>query len=106
VDETERYLIREIRAIKEQAKIEAARGAVGLPNFDMWVQVDDGSHRFDFMSKGKNPARWSESLLIIFPKEVCVPAKVPPLKLTNASSPFSFPFPENMGGSQLCRYQW
>ncbi|KAK3829166.1 MAG: hypothetical protein J3Q66DRAFT_324528 [Benniella sp.] len=51
VDETERYLIREIRAIKEQAKIEAARGAVGLPNFDMWVQVDDGSHRFDFMSK-------------------------------------------------------
>lgn len=56
VDETERYLIREIRALKEQAKIEAARGAVGLPNFDMWVQIDDGSHRFDFMSKGKKTA--------------------------------------------------
>ncbi|KAG0258501.1 hypothetical protein BG011_003245 [Mortierella polycephala] len=51
VEETERYLIREIKALKDQAKIEAARGAVDLPNFDMWVQVDDGSHRFDFMSK-------------------------------------------------------
>ncbi|KAF8937680.1 hypothetical protein EDD21DRAFT_334948 [Dissophora ornata] len=52
--ETERYLIKEIRAMKEQAKIEAARGAggeIGVPNFEMWVQVDDGSHRFDFMSK-------------------------------------------------------
>ncbi|KAG0367073.1 hypothetical protein BGZ54_004448 [Gamsiella multidivaricata] len=52
VDETERYLMREIRALKEQAETEATRnGQVGLPKFDMWVQVDDGSHRFDFMSK-------------------------------------------------------
>ncbi|KAG0245690.1 hypothetical protein B0O80DRAFT_447867 [Mortierella sp. GBAus27b] len=51
VDETEKYLLREIQAIKDKAKIEAARGAVGLPKFDVWIQTDDGSHRFDFMSK-------------------------------------------------------
>ncbi|KAG0289069.1 hypothetical protein BGZ98_003992, partial [Dissophora globulifera] len=54
VDETERYLMREIETLREQAQIEAAKGAggeVGVPNFDVWVQVDDGSHRFDFMSK-------------------------------------------------------
>ncbi|KAF9184811.1 hypothetical protein BGZ51_003124 [Haplosporangium sp. Z 767] len=51
VEETEKYLIKEIKAFKDQSKIKAARGTVGLPNFDMWIQVDDGSHRFDFMSK-------------------------------------------------------
>ncbi|KAG0019181.1 hypothetical protein BGZ80_006200 [Entomortierella chlamydospora] len=54
VDETEQYLIREIKELKEQAKIEKATGQKNLPNFDMWIQVNDGSHRFDFMSKGKS----------------------------------------------------
>ncbi|KAF9428135.1 hypothetical protein BGZ94_003293 [Podila epigama] len=51
--ETKQYLIKELSSLKEQARIQALRGAENLPNFDMWVQVDDGSHRFDFMSKGK-----------------------------------------------------
>ncbi|KAF9208321.1 hypothetical protein BGZ49_009174 [Haplosporangium sp. Z 27] len=51
VDETERYLIREIKSLKEQAKMVEAAGNIDLPNFDMWIQVNDGSHRFDFMSK-------------------------------------------------------
>ncbi|KAF9952074.1 hypothetical protein BGZ72_006553 [Mortierella alpina] len=50
--ETKNYLIKELTALKEEAKIEGLRRAQELPNFDMWVQVGDGSHRFDFMSKG------------------------------------------------------
>ena len=53
LDDTERFLIREIKGLQEQAKVQAATGHDGLPNFDMWTQVNDGSHRFDFMSKGK-----------------------------------------------------
>jgi len=52
--ETKTYLIKELSALQEQARIESLRGAQNLPNFDMWVQVGDGSHRFDFMSKGKS----------------------------------------------------
>ncbi|KAF9435488.1 hypothetical protein BGZ76_006188 [Entomortierella beljakovae] len=51
LDETERYLIKEIEELRDRAKSEIAKGSVGLPKFDMWVQVNDGSHRFDFMSK-------------------------------------------------------
>ncbi|KAF9920885.1 hypothetical protein FBU30_009144 [Linnemannia zychae] len=47
--ETERYLIKEIEMIEEAAKTAKARGAIDLPNIDTWVQVDDGSHQFDFM---------------------------------------------------------
>ncbi|KAG0197392.1 hypothetical protein BGX28_009110 [Mortierella sp. GBA30] len=54
VDETERYILEEIKELKNQQRIARARGAVGLPKFETWVQVDDGSHRFDFMSKGKH----------------------------------------------------
>ncbi|KAG9069062.1 hypothetical protein KI688_009953 [Linnemannia hyalina] len=49
--ETKNYLIKELAALKDQARLESLRGAQDLPNFDMWVQVGDGSHRFDFMSK-------------------------------------------------------
>ncbi|KAG0048550.1 hypothetical protein BGZ83_006513 [Gryganskiella cystojenkinii] len=49
--ETKNYLIKELSSLKEQAYIESLRGVQDLPNFDMWVQVADGSHRFDFMSK-------------------------------------------------------
>ncbi|KAG0237902.1 hypothetical protein B0O80DRAFT_442934 [Mortierella sp. GBAus27b] len=62
--DTQAYLIRELKALKEQAqrfgakqagaKAELGQGdatALALPNFDMWVQVADGSHQFDFMSK-------------------------------------------------------
>ncbi|KAF9569516.1 hypothetical protein EC968_002603 [Mortierella alpina] len=52
--ETKNYLIRELTTLKEEAKLEGLRQAQELPNFDMWVQVGDGSHRFDFMSKGKS----------------------------------------------------
>ncbi|KAG0086301.1 hypothetical protein BGZ92_008240 [Podila epicladia] len=51
--ETKQYLIKELSDLKEQARVHALRGAEDLPQFDMWVQVGDGSHRFDFMSKGK-----------------------------------------------------
>ncbi|KAG0033901.1 hypothetical protein BGZ81_006922 [Podila clonocystis] len=49
--ETKQYLIKELTDLKEQARVHALRGAKDLPQFDMWVQVGDGSHRFDFMSK-------------------------------------------------------
>ncbi|KAF8934516.1 hypothetical protein BGZ47_010347 [Haplosporangium gracile] len=49
--ETKNYLIKELAALKDQARLESLRGSQDLPNFDMWVQVGDGSHRFDFMSK-------------------------------------------------------
>ncbi|KAF9990085.1 hypothetical protein BGZ75_003632 [Mortierella antarctica] len=52
--ETKNYLIRELMTLKDEAKLEGLRHAQELPNFDMWVQVGDGSHRFDFMSKGKS----------------------------------------------------
>lgn len=52
--ETKNYLIKELAALKDQARLESLRGAQDLPNFDMWVQVGDGSHRFDFMSKGSS----------------------------------------------------
>ncbi|KAG0370988.1 hypothetical protein BGZ54_001753 [Gamsiella multidivaricata] len=70
--ETKKYLIKELMQLKDDARIarlrkqdEAAVAAAAAgtakerqtdlawPNFDMWVQVGDGSHRFDFMSKGK-----------------------------------------------------
>lgn len=51
--ETKQYLIKELSDLKEQARVHGLRGAEDLPQFDMWVQVGDGSHRFDFMSKGK-----------------------------------------------------
>ncbi|KAG0278782.1 hypothetical protein BGZ95_003180 [Linnemannia exigua] len=47
--ETERFLINEIAVIEEKARIARARGATDLPKIDTWVQVDDGSHQFDFM---------------------------------------------------------
>ncbi|KAF9987978.1 hypothetical protein BGZ65_000664 [Modicella reniformis] len=63
--ETQDYLIRELKTFKEQAQKQSARqsgekidlGRVAtaqvppFPKFDMWVQVADGSHQFDFMSK-------------------------------------------------------
>ncbi|KAG9320534.1 hypothetical protein KVV02_004918, partial [Mortierella alpina] len=52
--ETKNYLIGELMTLKDEAKLEGLRHAQELPNFDMWVQVGDGSHRFDFMSKGKS----------------------------------------------------
>ncbi|KAG0047616.1 hypothetical protein BGZ83_007345 [Gryganskiella cystojenkinii] len=54
--ETKKYLIKELSDLKENARIAELRrpeNELALPNFDMWVQVGDGSHRFDFMSKGK-----------------------------------------------------
>lgn len=59
--ETQDYLIQEITAMKEHAKRERLRGALtvgaketraSLPQFETWIQVADGSHQFDFMSKG------------------------------------------------------
>ncbi|KAG0003762.1 hypothetical protein BGZ80_011579 [Entomortierella chlamydospora] len=49
--ETKDYLIKELSSLQEHAKLESLRSGLRLPNFDMWVQVGDGSHRFDFMSK-------------------------------------------------------
>ncbi|KAF9180962.1 hypothetical protein BGZ50_005791 [Haplosporangium sp. Z 11] len=49
--ETKNYLIRELSNLKEKARLERLRGLHDLPHFDMWIQVGDGSHRFDFMSK-------------------------------------------------------
>ncbi|KAF9289091.1 hypothetical protein BGZ68_010046 [Mortierella alpina] len=58
--ETQDYLIQEITAMKEHAKRERLRGALtvgaketraSLPQFETWIQVADGSHQFDFMSK-------------------------------------------------------
>ncbi|KAG0343852.1 hypothetical protein BG004_004934 [Podila humilis] len=52
--ETKTYLIKELTRLRDQAQAEelfGGRQAKDLPNFDMWVQVGDGSHRFDFMSK-------------------------------------------------------
>ncbi|KAF9097373.1 hypothetical protein BGX23_009076 [Mortierella sp. AD031] len=60
--ETQVYLLNEIKALKEQAEKEGARrqsafseghGAVSdaFPRFEVWTQVDDGAHQFDFMSK-------------------------------------------------------
>ncbi|KAG0317633.1 hypothetical protein BGZ97_005098 [Linnemannia gamsii] len=51
--ETKNYLIKELATLKDQARLASLRGgsAQDLPNFDMWIQVGDGSHRFDFMSK-------------------------------------------------------
>jgi len=55
--ETKKYLIKELSDLQENARIARLRRSqseLALPNFDMWVQVGDGSHRFDFMSKGKS----------------------------------------------------
>ncbi|CAO3571190.1 unnamed protein product [Mortierella alpina] len=52
--ETKQYLIKELTKLKDDAHIAGLRRPAtddALPNFDMWVQVGDGSHRFDFMSK-------------------------------------------------------
>ncbi|GJJ75602.1 hypothetical protein EMPS_07960 [Entomortierella parvispora] len=49
--DAEEYLIREIKSMQEQALIATAKGAKDLPKFEYWTQVNDGSHRFDFMSK-------------------------------------------------------
>ncbi|KAF9435018.1 hypothetical protein BGZ76_007031 [Entomortierella beljakovae] len=49
--DTKNYLIKELSVLKENAKIHGLRTNEPIPNFDMWVQVGDGSHRFDFMSK-------------------------------------------------------
>ncbi|KAI7818545.1 hypothetical protein BC939DRAFT_401367 [Gamsiella multidivaricata] len=54
--ETQAYLVRELTVLREQAQRESTKrsGAeteMQLPKFDMWVQVADGSHQFDFMSK-------------------------------------------------------
>ncbi|KAF9111290.1 hypothetical protein BGX27_005129 [Mortierella sp. AM989] len=56
--DSKKYLIKELSQLKEDARIGSLRKPVtdmdqAWPNFDMWVQVGDGSHRFDFMSKGK-----------------------------------------------------
>ncbi|KAI8356061.1 hypothetical protein B0O80DRAFT_401189 [Mortierella sp. GBAus27b] len=51
--DTKNYLVSKITSLRDEARRETLRGSQGLPNFDMWVQVGDGSHRFDFMSKGK-----------------------------------------------------
>ncbi|KAF9179930.1 hypothetical protein BGZ51_006518 [Haplosporangium sp. Z 767] len=51
--ETKEYLVKELASLKEEARIANLRSDETLPQFDMWVQVGDGSHRFDFMSKGK-----------------------------------------------------
>ncbi|KAF9296074.1 hypothetical protein BGZ88_000788 [Linnemannia elongata] len=60
--EAKEYLIKELVQLKEQSLVAQHRWNgknkaaetqdVSFPNFDMWVQVSDGSHRFDFMSKG------------------------------------------------------
>ncbi|KAF9287320.1 hypothetical protein BGZ68_001980 [Mortierella alpina] len=55
--EAKQYLIKELTKLKDEAHIAGLRrpaASDALPNFDMWVQVGDGSHRFDFMSKGKS----------------------------------------------------
>ncbi|CAO3570800.1 unnamed protein product [Mortierella alpina] len=58
--ETQDYLIQEIATMKEHAQRERLRRslttgvgetALALPRFDTWIQVADGSHQFDFMSK-------------------------------------------------------
>ncbi|KAI1309723.1 hypothetical protein EDD11_003975 [Mortierella claussenii] len=57
--ETQAYLIKELQSLKAQAQRESARlqtmqsveDSLVLPEFDMWIQVADGSHQFDFMSK-------------------------------------------------------
>ncbi|KAG0020782.1 hypothetical protein BGZ82_011510 [Podila clonocystis] len=49
--ETQTYLLSEIKALEKQAEVQALRGVDGLPKFETWVQVADGSHQFDFMSK-------------------------------------------------------
>ncbi|KAF9109497.1 hypothetical protein BGX27_007561 [Mortierella sp. AM989] len=60
--ETQVYLMKELHQLKNQAQREGARLMARqsgqdktdlrtLPQFDMWVQVADGSHQFDFMSK-------------------------------------------------------
>ncbi|KAG0006003.1 hypothetical protein BGZ79_010651 [Entomortierella chlamydospora] len=60
--ETQEYLINELKQLKEQAQQESTKLRamqsdkdvaieIALPQFDMWVQVEDGSHQFDFMSK-------------------------------------------------------
>ncbi|KAG0198638.1 hypothetical protein BGX28_007945 [Mortierella sp. GBA30] len=48
--ETKQYVIKELVKLKEEAHIAGLRRATKesqdiLPNFDMWVQVGDGSHR-------------------------------------------------------------
>jgi hypothetical protein len=63
--EAKEYLINELVQLKEQSLVAQHRWnghnkagsqdvSLSFPNFDMWVQVSDGSHRFDFMSKGKS----------------------------------------------------
>ncbi|KAI7816827.1 hypothetical protein BC939DRAFT_403329 [Gamsiella multidivaricata] len=49
--ETKTYLIKELSDLQEKAKLVDLKHNLGLPNFDLWVQVGEGSHRFDFMSK-------------------------------------------------------
>jgi len=57
--ETQIYLKRYINDLKDQAQREALRmeGGPLFPKFDVWTQVADGSHQFDFMSKGTETAR-------------------------------------------------
>jgi hypothetical protein len=52
--ETQVYLQRNIKDLKDQAQRMALRPEGGhlLPKFEVWTQVADGSHQFDFMSKG------------------------------------------------------
>ena len=59
--ETQDYLVQEITAMKEHAQRERLGGpsttgagemATSLPQFETWILVADGSHHFDFMSKG------------------------------------------------------
>lgn len=75
--ETQRYLLSEIQALKVQAEKESARrsstiaseenGVVpaAFPKFEVWTQKDDGAHQFDFMSKGMFARLFSHSLRII-----------------------------------------
>ncbi|KAG0055922.1 hypothetical protein BGZ83_007045 [Gryganskiella cystojenkinii] len=51
--EAQVYLQRTIQDLKEQAQREAVSAVAGhlSPKFEVWTQVADGSHQFDFMSK-------------------------------------------------------
>ncbi|GJJ70497.1 hypothetical protein EMPS_02846 [Entomortierella parvispora] len=51
--ETQVYLQKYIKDLKDQAQREALRLEDGhlFPKFEVWTQVADGSHQFDFMSK-------------------------------------------------------
>ncbi|KAG0230894.1 hypothetical protein BGW42_000616 [Actinomortierella wolfii] len=50
--EAKNYLIHELDTLREQSRIHGLKHPeLTLPKMDIWVQVGDGSHRFDFMSK-------------------------------------------------------